>query len=107
MKTFGVCALGLGLGLALGLCGASLSAAPRGADTIVFARGSSPGRYDVSVVSTTGRQLRRLTHSCGWDWWPDWSPDRTRVVFARACGDGNFDLYAVGASGRGLRRLTA
>jgi Tol biopolymer transport system component len=105
MKRVAACALGVGLAL-LALCGAWASARGSSAAMIVFSRGSSPGRYDISVVSPTGGRPRPLTHSCGWDWWPDWSPDRTRVAFARACGNGSFDLYVVRASGTGLKRLT-
>jgi TolB protein len=106
MKRVGVCALALGLVTAV--CGAAASSPSGGADgrTIVFSRASGPDRYDIATVAATGGQLRRLTRSCMWDWWPDWSPDRTRIVFARACGNASFDLYVVGVSGQGLRRLT-
>ncbi|HSC50489.1 MAG TPA: hypothetical protein VLD16_09530 [Gaiellaceae bacterium] len=105
MKSVRGAAAVLGLVL-LALVASAASAGGRTSSAIVFSHGTAPNRYDVWTVGASGRQPRRVTRSCMWDWWPDWSPNRTRVAFARACPNGNFDLYVVRVSGRGLRRVT-
>ena len=71
---------------------------------LAFARGVSPDRYEIWTASGRGQGLRRVTHGCGWDWWPAWSPDRTQLAFARSCGS-RFAIYIVNANGGGLHRL--
>ena len=95
-------ALALALGV-LAAVSASAGAAPAG-EQLAFSRGTSPDRYEIWTMR--GGVGHRVTRSCGWDWWPDWSPDGTRIAFARACGTTSFDLYAVKANGAGLRQLT-
>jgi Tol biopolymer transport system component len=72
---------------------------------LAFSRGLDPGHYEIWTANATGGGLRRVTQSCGWDWWPSWSPDRTRIAFARACG-GHFSIYVANVDGSGLHRLT-
>lgn len=71
---------------------------------IVFSRGSAPEKYELWSTRSDGRDFRRVTSSCGWDWWPAVSPDGRSIAFARSC-NGDFDLYVVGVDGRALRRV--
>jgi len=72
---------------------------------IAFSRGVSPDRYEIWTMTAAGHDLRRVTNSCGWDWFPSWSPTRGQLAFTRAC-NGRFSIYVVNANGSGLRRIT-
>ena len=95
-------ALVLAVGVTMMLTAASAGGAPAG-QRLAFSRGMSPDRYDIWTMS--GGVAHRVTRSCGWDWWPDWSPDGTRIAFARECLR-SFDIYTVNTNSTGLRRLT-
>ena len=95
-------ALALALGVLAAVSG-SAGAASAG-ERLAFGRGVAPNHYDIWVMENGVGH--RVTRSCGWDWWPDWSPDGSRIAFARACGNTSFDLYTVKANGAGLRQLT-
>jgi TolB protein len=97
-------AVAFALGLLVTMLGSSASGAPVD-ERLAFARGSSPGQYDIWTIQNGTKH--RVTRSCGWDWWPDWSPDGTRIAFGRECRARSFDIYTVGSNGAGLRRLTS
>jgi TolB protein len=94
------------------LLGAVADALPSGSHggAVVFSRADTAGRYSLWTFSPGSGALRRVTRSCGWDWFPAWSPDRGRIAFVRGCGKfepGGFslDLYTVRVDGTRLRRL--
>jgi TolB protein len=95
-------ALALAVGVLAAISGSARAASA--VERLAFARGVSPDRYDIWVLQNGVGH--RVTRSCGWDWWPDWSPDGTRIAFVRACPSSPFDIFTVRANGTGLRRLT-
>ena len=96
-------ALALAAGVLTSITAAGVGSAPAG-EQLAFSRGVSPERYDIWTMR--GGVGHRVTRSCGWDWWPEWSPDGTRIAFARECLSSPFDIYTVKANGTGIRRLT-
>ena len=92
--------------LTLGAASAQARTASSQDGVIVLSRANASGRYSLFAIAPDTRQIRRVTRGCGWDWFPAWSPDGSRIAFSRACrGTSGLDLYIVGANGRGLRRL--
>ena len=59
---------------------------------IVFTRAMEPGApitYDqIFVMNADGTNVHRLTYTAygGWDYWPSWSPDGTKIIFASTRG---------------------
>ena len=98
-----ILALALAAGVFTSIAVAGAGGAPAG-EQLAFSRGVSPERYDIWTMR--GGASRRVTRSCGWDWWPEWSPDGTRIAFARECRGAPFDIYTVSTNGTGLRRVT-
>jgi TolB protein len=63
---------------------------------------------NVYTIRPDGTGLRRLTHSPageGFDLFPTWSPDGTRIVFNHADQD-EFDLYTMNRWGNRVQRIT-
>jgi TolB protein len=63
---------------------------------------------NVYTIRPDGTGLRRLTHSPageGFDLFPTWSPDGTRIVFNHAEQD-EFDLYTMNRWGNRVQRIT-
>jgi serine/threonine protein kinase len=52
------------------------------------------------IADLTHGTSRRLTSNDGWDWYPVWSPDGSRIVFA-SNREGGYNLYHKPASGTG------
>ena len=63
--------------------------------------------FELAVVGLDGRAPRRLTHHDGFDHYPAWSPDGTRIAFVSDRGPGGwrFRLYTMAADGADVRRL--
>ncbi|MCX9009629.1 MAG: PGF-pre-PGF domain-containing protein [Candidatus Methanoperedens sp.] len=62
---------------------------------ILFSRG--PGQYyeDIYVMNDDGSNIQQLTFTPGFDEYPDWSPDGSKVVYSSVNGDNlNGDKYA-------------
>jgi len=99
--------LAAGLAAVAAVASSSAATLPSGALTsrIAFSRGFSPERYEIWTLRGDGRELRRVTRACQWDWFPTWSPSRKQIAFTRACR-GSFAVYIVNADGSHLRRLT-
>jgi TolB protein len=80
--------------------------------TIAFSRSTDAFNNDIFLMSSDGKNLRRLTRSQGThdtlaeEHGPTWSPDGRTIVFVSNRG-GSFDLYSIRRDGRGERRLTA
>jgi Tol biopolymer transport system component len=51
---------------------------------VAFAARSSGGNFDIYVVGTNGKGLRRLTTSAGLDEHPSWSPDGKRIAYTHS-----------------------
>lgn len=88
-------------------------------DTILFvARESEDHHKAIWIVHADGSSPTQLsiTDGCGGPladpasfgcYWPDWSPDGTRIVFTRSAPDGSQEnLWVVNADGGGLTQLT-
>jgi Tol biopolymer transport system component len=56
-------------------------------------------------MRATGKDLQRLTHSPGTDWYPTWSPDGDHIAF-QTYRNGNADIYVMDADGSNVRALT-
>ena len=52
-----------------------------------------------------GKNPRNLTHTTGFDYSPNWSPDGSRIAFVSE-RDGNAEIYVMNADGTGQRRIT-
>jgi TolB protein len=99
------CAALAGAVLAVGVEGIGAAPTALAGGRIAFSRGLSPERYEIWTMTGDGRDARALTHGCGWDWFPTWSPNGRRLAFTRACGQ-RFSIYVVNSNGSGLRRVT-
>lgn len=86
-----------------------------GSGRVVFTNGTAPtwspdGRIafangDLYVMNADGSGLTSLTNDAGFDGWPAWSPDGTRIAFVSNRG-GAYDLYVMKADGTGVTQLT-
>ncbi len=104
------CLLALGL---LALLGATAASAQdpvlkdNGKIAFVSARSGDPEIY---TMNPDGTQQTQLTSNAPppdspipflLDFWPDWSPDGTKIVFASVRDDGNAEIYVMNADGSG------
>ncbi|MGQ0816050.1 MAG: hypothetical protein ACT4O1_16595 [Gemmatimonadota bacterium] len=71
---------------------------------------SRTGDYEIYTVKPDGSSETRLTTTAGDDYWPAWSPDRSKIVFAsnRLTGPATngFDIYTMNANGSNVTRIT-
>lgn len=63
------------------------------------------GNFEIYVMNTEGKHLRRLTDHPATDTDPVWSPDGNWIAFASE-RNGDSDIYVMDALGTNLRRLT-
>jgi TolB protein len=56
-------------------------------------------------MSADGTHARDIADAGPSDWWPNWSPDGTKIVFTDGYG-ASADVYVVNVDGTGLVRLT-
>lgn len=79
---------------------------------IAFSRSTDAFNSDIFLMTTTGRIVRRLTHSVGTDarlgeeHGPTWSPDGRTLVYVSNRGGRSWELFRIGADGTHERRLT-
>jgi Tol biopolymer transport system component len=79
--------------------------------TIAFSRSTDAFNSDIFLMSTDGKNMRRLTRTQGGhdvqgeEHGPAWSPDGRTLVFV-SNRDGNLELYSIGRDGKNERRLT-
>jgi Tol biopolymer transport system component len=79
---------------------------------IAFARNTDAFNSDIFLMTTSGRIVKRLTHSVGTDTTlgeehgPTWSPDGRTLVFVSNRLGRSWELFAIGVDGRGERPLT-
>lgn len=76
-------------------------------DRILFSI-AKPGSEDVYVMNNDGTNRIRLTNTAGYDEYPDWSPDGTKVVYTSAGGivGGTKYIWIMNADGSGKYRLS-
>ncbi|MDQ3644967.1 MAG: hypothetical protein M3356_05600, partial [Actinomycetota bacterium] len=102
--------LALGLLVVLGPSGASAQdpvLKDNGKIAFVSARSGDP---EVYTMNPDGTEIVRLTENEGLDFWPDWSPDGTKIVYTsfRSSPDGppNLDIFTMNADGTDKTRIT-
>jgi len=71
---------------------------------IAFAS-SREGTFDIHVMKSDGREVRRLTKSPGFNLRPTWSPDGQHLAFT-SNRDGSYEIYVMKADGSDVRRVT-
>jgi TolB protein len=72
---------------------------------VVFAARRSGGNFDIYVVGTNGKGLRRLTTSAGVDEHPSWSPDAKRIAYTHSGRVGPAELWTMSANGTARHRI--
>lgn len=61
---------------------------------------------DLYIMNVDGTQVRRLTHSPGYDGGPFFSPDSKRVVWRRFGQDGKAEVYTMNVDGTDEKQIT-
>jgi Tol biopolymer transport system component len=59
---------------------------------------------EIYVMNADGSEVTPLTNEPGYDYYPSWSPDGTRIAFQSY--HNNDDIYVMNADGSGVARLT-
>ena len=74
---------------------------------IVFMSGlDSTGKVpQIYIMDVDGGNWKRLTNNMGGDWWPEWSPDGTKIAF-NSVRDGNHEVYIMNTDGSNQINLT-
>lgn len=68
-----------------------------------------PGKEDIYVMSADGTNPSQLTNAVGFDEYPDWSPDGSKIVYSSAGGviNGARKLWVMNADGSSKRKLNS
>ncbi len=74
---------------------------PNGTQLAMECWGNGSNGHDICVYDADGTNVRRLTNSAAYDWWPAWSPNGALIAFER-----DDDIYAIAAAGTNLINLT-
>ena len=85
----------------LGCCRERPAWSPDGSQIAYNSEGSDGGSRDIWVMNQDGSDRRQLTADPADDFYPDWSPDGTRIVFERCSDLSHCDLWIVAADGSG------
>jgi len=56
----------------------------------------------IYIMDVDGINWKRITRNMTGDWWPEWSPDGTKIAFM----SGNYEIYVMNADGSNQIRLT-
>ena len=89
----------LSIVVVLGLTPPMVDAVPRA--QIVFSS-HRDGNWEIYVMDTDGKNLRRLTHNPLDEWEPSWSPDGKRIAFTASedrIVDQHPQIYVMDADG--------
>ncbi len=73
---------------------------------LLYVAGGAGIRPEARMIQVDGATQVNLTNNPGWDAWPCWAPDGSRIAFVSDRA-GNNDIYVVGVDGSGLRNLTS
>jgi Tol biopolymer transport system component len=60
---------------------------------------------DIWLIDSASGKTTRFTSDPGWDAFPTWSPDGSRIIFTSNRGGGAYDLYQKAANGTGIEEL--
>ena len=71
---------------------------------IAFSSGRD-GDFEIYSMDADGSRQYRLTNSPGFDGYPDWSPNGSKIAFY-STRDGNSEIYSMNADGSNQTRLT-
>jgi len=71
--------------------------------------------FEIYMMDVNGSNIRRLTHSAGYDGEAVFSPDGTKIVYSSECGgapdlvvcDRNLDIYVMDLQSNVLQRITS
>jgi len=76
----------------------TFSAFPQSEQRIVF-QGDNSGTYDIFIMNAGGSNLLQLTNSPYEDWYPQISPDRSKIIFCRKIQISFFRPYIINIDG--------
>lgn len=62
--------------------------------------------WEIYVMNSNGKNLKRLTDNSDFDYYPTWSPDGKKIAFSRRTQDDNYDIYVMDANGKNQTNLT-
>jgi eukaryotic-like serine/threonine-protein kinase len=82
----------------------TLSVSPDGKRVAAERTEQGTGNRDIWIFDAAGGTGKRLTTDAGWDAFPVWSPDGSRIIFTSNRG-GTFDLYRRAMNGDGTDEL--
>ena len=73
---------------------------------IAFMSDRYDDNFEIYVMDSDGKNIRRLTHHQGLDETPVWSPDGSTIAFA-SNREGKLDIFLIDPDGNNLRQLTS
>jgi Tol biopolymer transport system component len=83
----------------------TLAISPDGKRVAVERTDPQTQNKDIWLFDAAGGASTRLTSDPGWDAFPTWSPDGSRIIFTSNRGGGVYDLYQKSSSGAGKEEL--
>lgn len=72
---------------------------------IVFQSNRNDNDSEIYSMNADGSNIKRLTHTKGYDETPIWSPDGTKILFV-STRDGNYEVYIMDIDGKNQKNLT-
>jgi eukaryotic-like serine/threonine-protein kinase len=83
----------------------TLAISPDGKRVAVERTDPQTQNKDIWLVDAASGATTRFTSDPGWDAFPIWSPDSSRIIFTSNRGSGVYDLYRKASSGAGNEEL--
>ena len=84
---------------------ADASWSPNGHQLAFEADPNGDGNLEIFVMNADGTNLRQLTDSPGWDFWPDWFPNGQQIAFT-SLRSGVPNIYVMNVDGSDQHALT-